>query len=129
MTAVATLAGADLALWTARAQKLNVVRDGEQDGAPWIVYFPNGFCKSFGLYGYRPDLNWVDGGPLIDQYIIAVAKGANQICFPGWHAKVGLVNAYDGDIGRQFGPMPLIAAMRALVWSVYGDNVPEVARP
>lgn len=126
MTAVAALAGADLVLWVARAQKLNVVRDGEREDAQWIVYFPNGFCRSFGACGYRPDLNWVDGGPLIDQHTIAIAKGMNQITFPGWHAKVGLVNAYDGDIGRQFGPTPLIAAMRALVWSVYGDNVEEV---
>ena len=120
MTAVAMLAGADLALWAARAAKLN---------NPRIAF---DICR-IGPFSdlardFCPHEDWADGGPLIEQHLIAIAKGANQICFPGWHAKVGLVNVYDPITGRQFGPTPLVAAMRALVWSVYGDSVEEVNR-
>ncbi|WP_195763439.1 phage protein NinX family protein [Duganella guangzhouensis] len=133
---VSELTGTDLALWVARAQKLNVVRDGDQSNGLWIVYFPNGFCSSFGEHGYRPDLNWEHGGPLIEKYEIGF--GILQGIAPkdetdivrwrccGWHARV-LAGADGGP--RKEGATPLIAAMRALVASVYGKNVPDEVAP
>jgi hypothetical protein len=121
MIEVKDLTGADLALWAARAAKLD---------NPRIAF---DICR-IGPFSdlardFCPHEDWADCGPLIFEHNIAIAKGANQICFPGWHAKVGLVNAYDTIIGRQFGPDPLVAAMRALVWYVYGYTVPDEVVP
>lgn len=126
MTAVATLAGADLALWVARAVGVDAILDGQ---GYCVTYYGVDHDGHIGGRNYSPHEHWSDGGPLIEKHTIAIAKGANQICFPGWHAKVGLVNAYDPITGRQFGPTPLVAAMRALVWSVYGDDVPDEVAP
>lgn len=115
MIAVSELDGAELDLWAARSARIenpriafDVCRIGP------FSDLARDFC---------PHEDWADGGPLIEQHNIAIAKGLNQICFPNWYAKAGLVAAYDNGIGRQFGETPLVAAMRALVWSVFGDNV------
>ena len=123
---VSNLAGADLALWTARAIKYQV----RQESGKWTVYVPAEQCwRSFTEHGWRPDRDWAVGGPLLYQYTIATAKGMNQMCFPGWHAKVGLATAYDSGHGAYFGADPLIAGMRALVDHVYGPNVPDEVAP
>lgn len=121
MTAVATLTGADLALWVGRIAGADLGPEWNQ-GPNYVMI---GGHSGRSPERYAPHEDWEQGGPLIEQHTIAIAKGLNQICFPGWHAKVGLVATYDTITGRQFGPTPLIAAMRALVWSVYGDNVPD----
>ena len=110
----------------ARAIGIHAALDSNGHCATHIGRDHDGFLRG---RDYSPHEHWSDGGPLVEQHYIAIAKGANQICFPGWHAKVGLVNAYDTNTGRQFGPTPLVAAMRALVWSVYGDNLPDEVTP
>lgn len=72
-------------------------------------------------YSTNPSL-WA---PLIKKHTIAVSKGSNQICFPGWYAHLGLRTLYNSD-GGSFGDEPEIAICRALVRSVFGDEVEDL---
>lgn len=72
-------------------------------------------------YSTNPSL-WA---PLIKKHTIAVSKGSNQISFPGWYARLGLVNSYD-EFEGSFGDEPEIAICRAVVRSVFGDDVEEL---
>ncbi|MYN42711.1 DUF2591 domain-containing protein [Duganella sp. FT109W] len=140
MMAVADLSGADLAVWAARAQSLKVVRDGDHDGAPWIVYFPNGFCRSFGEHGYRLDLNWEQGGSIIQHANISLHPPTSPV------HRCGGPNAGAGQSGvwsactwtrgasgkRAFGMddhSPLVAAMRCYVRFVFGETVQDEVSP
>jgi len=66
-------------------------------------------------FDYRPSLNWVQGGPIIEAWMIDVGtyhRGA-------WRAArhVGSAPTYG------YGPTPLIAAMRCFVASKMGDDI------
>ncbi len=113
MTRVDDLAGAELALWVARA-------GGAVDAD--IHWRSN--RKSFWMedysYGFQPHEDWAQGGPLIEKHLISVeyGHGGDQ----PWRAEIGFVhNLTDGV--TVYGPTALIAAMRALVASVYGEEV------
>lgn len=62
---------------------------------------------------YRPDLNWEQGGPIIEREVESIYKHEALEC---WAAK-----SREGDL--RYGPTPLIAAMRCLVASKLGDEV------
>lgn len=64
-------------------------------------------------------------GPLIKKHTIAVSKGSNQISFPGWYAALGLTTRHDEFEGA-FGDEPEIAICRAVVRSVFGDEVEDL---
>lgn len=114
---VSTLIGAELALWVARAVEID---------NPRIAFDICRIGPFFDLArDFCPHEDWADAGPLIEQYTIAIGKGMNQITYPGWHATVGLQTAHGNDREKSFGPTPLVAAMRALVASVYGKEVPN----
>jgi len=114
MTAVAELTGANLALWVAHALKLDdaciafdICRVGKRSTPQRI--------------DFAPHEDWEQGGPLLEQHTIGVTFGSIG---GHWH---GLVLP-PGRIGLRCtatGPTPLVAAMRALVFSVYGDIVPD----
>lgn len=137
---VSELTGADLARWVARAQQLNVVRDGERDDAPWAVYFPNGFCKSFGEHGYRPEKNWEEGGPIIERANISLHPPTSLVhrcggpnAGPGQSGVWSACTWTRGSSGkRSFGMddhSPLVAAMRCYVRYVFGDTVLDEVVP
>lgn len=129
---VADLEGAALAEWVARAQGWRIEHEG---GSP-ICYDEQGSVYSFGKCGFRPDLNWSHGGPLIHcKRINIVDRAAYDGKFlPGDSMQFA---AFIGDPYQivdegglwfcdcQHGMTPLIAAMRAYVASVYGETVPE----
>jgi hypothetical protein len=97
---------------------------------------------------YKPSSNWAHGGPIIERERIMILSyvnndeyawdesGNNAILTvpPRWWASLagqGDYNGLDGwvevrpnDDDTGVGPTPLIAAMRAYVSSVYGDEVP-----
>lgn len=110
MTAVATLAGAELALWVARAQKLEASIGN--DGLCYLV--PYGPMAP----AYAPHEDWAQGGLLIDKYLIEVERPRKGEHVGQWSAWM------DGDNACGYGETALIAAMRALVASVYGAKVP-----
>lgn len=71
-----------------------------------------------GFIQYRPSTNWSQGGPIIEQEELATCT-----CGVGWEAS----KFFDvgGEVGAavEYGPTPLIAAMRCYVASKLGDEV------
>ena len=123
------LSGAVLALWVARALKMT---------QPRIAF---DICRVGALLtpetrDFAPHEDWSCGGPLIEQQEIGIGiiqgiaphDGTEAIrwAVTKWHARV-----LAGDNGgpKMEGPTPLVAAMRALVASVYGDTVPDEVAP
>lgn len=62
--------------------------------------------------GFRPSTNWAHGGPIIERERIELRGDGNE----GWIADDNLKPS-------QWGPTPLIAAMRCYVASKLGDEV------
>lgn len=114
MTAVAELTGADLALWVGRAASADFGPDCHQ-GEYIIIGGHSGTPPQV----YAPHEDWAQGGPLLEAYAI----GFEPISDAEWLAEDHITLSS----GR--GPTPLIAAMRALVASVYGDTVPDEVAP
>ena len=63
---------------------------------------------------FAPSTNWAQGGPIIELEAICICT---QLTSHDWQAV-----DFHGDI-TQFGPTPLIAAMRCYVASKLGDEV------
>lgn len=111
---VAELEGVALALWMARAC-------GHKDAFYWTS--PSGkvevYLRPTDSDPFMPHEDWKDGGPLHDQF------------------KVGIERTVQGDDTRVYAYVPadplsgfygetaLIAAGRAIVASVYGEEVPD----
>ena len=108
----AELTGALLAEWVARANGWKVELDGAHDSAQLICWTDEGIPRSFGECGYRPDLKWEFGGPIIERAQIELMP-----MYDVWQAAT--VPGY-----RMDAPTPLGAAMRAYVSSKFGKTVP-----
>lgn len=82
--------------------------------------------------GYSPSTDWAHGGPIIEQEEIELLNfGSYSYLGSPWEAQIGCdshyIDQYPGDaIG---GSTPLIAAMRAIVASTFGDTVPDEVAP
>lgn len=72
-----------------------------------------------------PSTDWDVGGPIIDREEISVVRGVSDSC---WVAGTQYFHQ-GGFTGRGYGEgsTAIIAAMRALVASKFGDEVPEVS--
>lgn len=73
--------------------------------------------------GFEPSTNWAHGGPIIEREEIALEPMTHDEHGDGW-----LATRVEGPaVCMEFGPTPLIAAMRCFVASCLGDevNVPE----
>lgn len=121
------LEGAQLAEWAARANGWKVERDGDGPHAELICWDELGVGRSFSKHGYRPDLNWAQGGAIIDREAIAIYRdeyrdGSGR--WDGFSATVPLVKR-DPDHTVTSGPTHLVAAMRAYVASKFGATVPD----
>jgi hypothetical protein len=70
---------------------------------------------------YRPDVDWAQGGPIIDREKIAIHGS------PTWTARYSLTTpAHHGGFRGHFqstGPTALVAAMRCFVRARLGDEV------
>ena len=75
----------------------------DDDGLQWVVE-------------WEPTTNWTQGGPIIERERISVISDFHEI-EEGW-----LAESYQDNI-QQFGPTPLIAAMRCYVMSRLGDEI------
>lgn len=125
--AVATLDGADLALWVARAEKLTFVMRGEWPAFE-TDFDPETRCHEFSIdewkcwLHFKPHEDWEQGGPLIEWHDIFFNRSNFDEC-----GKVfAFIYTDDGSdvLAQQYGKTRLVAAMRALVASVYGATVP-----
>jgi hypothetical protein len=65
---------------------------------------------------YKPSTDWAQGGLIIERERISVISDYHEIK-EGW-----LAESYDNEV-LEFGPTPLIAAMRCYVASKLGDEV------
>lgn len=123
MTRVADLTGADLALWVAKAVGLDVRNQG-MDSWVWIGGYHGGVAHYIAgkyLPSYAPHEDWSQGGPLIDQFDLDVCREYDGSFYASTQAHPHV----PGDNGVcGYGETRLIAAMRALVASVYGAEVP-----
>jgi hypothetical protein len=123
---VSELTGAQLDYWVAKAEGLNAVIERK---------FPQRFAFNVGtapeccwVHGWKiageqlfaPSEDWAQGGPIIERKKIDIIFGENAWYVPQWcHGDV------DGLIAS--GPTPLIAAMRAYVFSKFGDDVEDLS--
>lgn len=92
----------------------------EQDGA---IMFKNPQQWPGGNVVFRPSENWSDAGPIIERERIAVEP---KYGFPGtWCACFDPSGEYEAEdrIVLCEGESPLIAAMRAYVYSKFGNTV------
>ncbi|MFZ3286588.1 MAG: phage protein NinX family protein [Telluria sp.] len=95
--------------------------DGTQDA----ILVPSNPMRQ-GARVFQPSTDWAQGGPIIDRERIQLKGDHNQWRSPSWlwTAWPDVVGAGVKANGRS-DASPLIAAMRAFVASVYGDNVPD----
>jgi len=129
MTAVARLEGSKLDEWVARAigwtlfemvpGELGYKRFKQSDGTEGLFgTVESGACR---FKGFNPSSNWEQGGQLIEKYQLDVVADAPNVWLAfRWNNDGDPVTAVTGH-----GPRPIIAAMRALVASVYGNSVPD----
>ena len=67
---------------------------------------------------FQPSTDWSQGGPIIEREGLDLRKYRTDT----WYAMAWRAASFDDSI-RQYGPTPLIAAMRCLVASKLGDEV------
>ncbi|WP_322070970.1 phage protein NinX family protein [Paraburkholderia bannensis] len=120
---VSELVGGDLDYWVARARRIAVtlengvahierVRMGVLDGDPIHAFVGRG--------PYRPSTDWMDGGPLLEEFDVDVTRVYRG---EGWGGFFNSIPYECGDPDAT-GPTPLIAVCRAVVMSVFGEEVP-----
>lgn len=85
--------------------------------------WPNGSTSLHNLSGgdYDPPTDWAQGGPIIEReqaYLRPTGDASKWECYV-WNAGPGI----EHFAFNQFGPTPLIAAMRCFVSSKLGDEV------
>jgi hypothetical protein len=123
---VSELEGTQLDYWVARAEGWTDFQgDGTNKGAFWYKDAEKApFCDCWCKDSWTPSEDWSQGGPIIEREQIELlhisAEGHPDVWgVPKW--------LYGGDSVefKAKGPTPLIAAMRAYVASIYGDEVPD----
>lgn len=121
---VQDLAGATLDYWVAMAEDLVAPRI--DTSRCMVIREPGGVPTPF-----APSSSWADGGPIVERLPFAAferdgGRGA-------WHAVLHRAVPAAGErcTFNQSGSTLLIAAMRTLVASTFGDDVPDLdmARP
>lgn len=71
---------------------------------------------------YSPSEEWAIGGPIIEREGIAIQPVRLEGNVKGWQAVIDLDEG-DFMVQEEYGPTPLIAAMRCYVASKLGDEV------
>ena len=118
---VSELTGAQLDLLVARAEGFDILipKSGPKAG---VLMMGEGYLyQPASMQGYFPSTNWAIAGPIIDRYRIELRWTEDKVDAMAWEA----TQFESGEF--QYGPTPLIAAMRAFVASKYGDNVSDIA--
>lgn len=131
MTRVADLAGMKLDYWAGKAAKLDVRFDSDMTIQNRQVLYvhtkPWNGADMPSMDRYSPSQWWAQGGPLLDRHHIETAPTYDDdgICVTGWVAMMfnNIANPHPPIVEE--GPTLLIAAMRALVASVYGEEVQD----
>lgn len=110
------LKDAALDFWVARFEGYEPVLD-EKRGT--LIALSEGAERE----SFAPSQQWKHGGPLIEKHRITLNTKGDQ-----WYALIpSLKISSHGRVGIATADAPLIAAMRALVKSHYGDEVVDTA--
>lgn len=127
MTRVADLTGAELDLWVAKAAGVDAVLsdvypDGSRSAVTYYSRDHDGFIDG---RGYCPSSHWSDGGPLLAKLPrIRIQEndetGFSVQSFPDPYCALPIYG---------YGETILIAAMRALVASKFGETVTDQEAP
>lgn len=98
------------------------MKTAELEGAALDYYVE----KALGYPIYKPSEDWECGGPIIECERIWISDETEENA-PVWIASAPPhVDVGNGRDLIQYGPTPLIAAMRAFVASKFGDEVPDI---
>ena len=122
MAKVSELEGAELDYWVARVEATVGQRVHIMGGSCYIDPGP-------GLRLFAPSTNWAQGGPLIEKYTLALFQETVFQKGSTWNAGMEI---YCGDgnciymENWSIGDTPLQAICRAVVRSVFGDEVEDV---
>ena len=130
MTSVADLTGAELEYWVARAEGIDAeqleIREVPRTDLKICVYTepPILGWMSKPQRSLAYSTVWAQGGPLIEKHRIWLQPVDAGGTWMGDHQpKAGWLARVVGAAVNERDAQPLIAAMRALVASVYGDEV------
>jgi hypothetical protein len=126
------LTGAKLDYWVAKAEGFEVspYKSGHRirQNGDYFGYIGNRNDPTL-LWIYSPSTDWSQGGPILERDGLGVTQHNN---IPDRPDNRWICTKYQGgmQVGIKksmfaFGPTPLIAAMRCLVASKYGDEVPD----
>lgn len=118
MTRVADLTGAELAFWVARSEGLEdpvIYVCGGKEICQCYVHDAK-FCNDR-IEDFKPHEDWAQGGRLIEKHRISIKQGEGCYAY------------FDHLDATASGPTPLIAAMRALVASKFGETVTDQEAP
>lgn len=121
---VSELTGALLDYLVAKAEGMDAHIVTATHGAQWVI-LADTHNESF-----EPSTDWAQGGPIIESERIDIIASGNE-----WDAgrnsriessgeEQSFIEWIEMD-GKQSGPTPLIAAMRAYVALKFGDEVPD----
>jgi hypothetical protein len=84
----------------------------------------NDFATAWFTWGnVHYSTNWAQAGPIIEREGIAIDCIRCNGNIDGWQAANMVANDENWDAGVQYGPTPLVAAMRCYVASKLGDEV------
>lgn len=89
----------------------------DKENLPFISKDGRVFCQATNNYGYySPSTVWSQGGPIIERESIEVTPCEDM---ESWASAV----VFRQGVETQYGPTPLITAMRCYVASKLGDEV------
>lgn len=116
MTKVSNLSGPALDWAVAKCEGLEPHIEPDFDGTHILI-------TGASPYDYFPSTHWPQGGPIIERECIATyASGACSVAPKNPDYWVAEILGTEGMI-TQYGPTPLIAAMRCYIASKLGDEV------
>ena len=113
------LIGAQLDWAVATSAKLTIIQI--KGGFPYVPKYP-----TIGGQRFSPSTDWSQGGPIIERKRIGVNPRADRKLQENWSAQ--FYTGVENDLYvNEYGPTPLIAAMRCFCCAILGDeiNIPE----
>lgn len=127
------LTGADLDYWVARALGAKAkMNEYNERGLCLVLEIDDEHGDGAGWFPFSPSSAWEQGGPIIErEQMLLMPYRSDLYC-----ATIGAVGhpmcgdpipSGEVEVSSAFGPTPLVAAMRAFVCSVFGEDVDATA--
>lgn len=124
MKKVSELTGAELDYWVAKANGDNPCIE---DGKCMVIVSPGAMAgnETYRFY-FQPSLDWRLGGPIIEREKISIVHDERDGTYQaGYGIELQSMWGVVFSLPSEYGPTPLIAAMRAFVLKRHGDEVPN----